>query len=35
MLKNSIPYLINNTNKRNFENKILKELKKYKNIFYV
>ena len=28
--KNSIPYLIVNTNKRNFENIILKELKKYK-----
>ncbi|MBD1172195.1 phosphoribosylglycinamide formyltransferase [Pelagibacterales bacterium SAG-MED05] len=28
--KNSIPYLIINTNKRNFENIILKELKKYK-----
>ena len=28
--KNSIPYLVINTNKRNFENLILKELKKYK-----
>ena len=28
--KNSIPYLIINTRKRNFENTILKELKKYK-----
>ena len=28
--KKSIPYLIINTNKRNFENIILKELKKYK-----
>jgi len=27
--KNSIPCLIINTNKRNFENKILNELKKY------
>mgnify|MGYP001487180878 CR=1 FL=1 len=31
--KNSIPYLIINTNKRNFENTILKELKKYKISF--
>ncbi len=28
--KNSIPYLIINTNKRNFENEILNELKKHK-----
>ena len=31
--KNSIPYLIINTNKRNFENTILKELRKYKISF--
>ena len=31
--KNSIPYLIINTNKRNFENIILKELKKYRISF--
>ena len=31
--KNSIPYLIINTNKRNFENIILRELKKYKISF--
>ena len=28
--KNSIPYLIINTNKRNYESKILKKIKKYK-----
>ena len=28
--KNSIPYLIVNTKKRNFENKIINEIKKYK-----
>ena len=28
--KNSIPYLIINTKKRNFENTLLKEMKKYK-----
>ncbi len=28
--KNSIPYLVINTDKRNFENLILKEIKKYK-----
>ena len=33
--KNSIPYLIIDTKKRNFENIVLRELRKYKYLLFV